>query len=94
MLVVRNKDFIEAVVDGVMKKTTITHQGFLKIKKNYLKEVKKMTWEIRYYLTESAYKCGVVAYKETIKGNRNFAISWAQGKVKCSNYKFFDLVQK
>ncbi len=53
-----------------------------------------MTWEIRYYLTESAYKCGVVAYKETIKGNRNFAISWAQGKVKCSNYKFFDLVQK
>lgn len=26
-----------------------------------------MKWEIRYYLTETAHRSGVVAYKETIQ---------------------------
>ena len=53
-----------------------------------------MKWEIRYYLTESAFKSGIAAYKEVINGDRNFAVNWAQNKIKHSNFKFFDLVQK
>lgn len=53
-----------------------------------------MKWEIRYYLTETAYKSGVVAYKETITGDRNYAVNWANNKIKYSNFKFFDIVQK
>lgn len=53
-----------------------------------------MKWEIRYYLTEVAYKSGIAAYKETINGDRNYAVNWAQNKLKCSNFKFYDLVQK
>lgn len=53
-----------------------------------------MKWEIRYYLIETAFKSGVVAYKEVINGDRNFAVNWAQNKIKHSNFKFYDLVQK
>ena len=53
-----------------------------------------MKWEIRYYLTETVYKSGVVAYKETITGDRNYAVNWANNKIKHSNFKFFDIVQK
>lgn len=53
-----------------------------------------MKWEIRYYLTETAFKSGVVAYKEVINGDRNFTVNWAQNKIKHSNFKFYDLVQK
>lgn len=53
-----------------------------------------MKWEIRYYLTEGAYKTGVASFKETITGDRNFVINWAQNKIKHSNFKFYDIVQK
>lgn len=53
-----------------------------------------MKWEIRYYLTENAYKSGVAAFKEVITGDRNFAVNWAMNKVKYSNFKFYDMVQK
>lgn len=53
-----------------------------------------MKWEIRYYLTEVAYKSGIAAYKETINGDRNYAVNWAQRKIKSSNFKFYDMVQK
>lgn len=53
-----------------------------------------MKWEIRYYLTDAAFKSGVFAFKETIQGDRNYAINWAQNKIKHSNFKLYDLVQK
>jgi hypothetical protein len=52
------------------------------------------TFIIRYYLTENAYRAGVVAYTETINGNRNFAINWAQNKIKTTNFKFYDITEK
>jgi hypothetical protein len=51
-------------------------------------------WLIRYYLTENAYKAGIPAFTETILGDRNFAINWAQNKLKSSQFKFYDLVEK
>lgn len=53
-----------------------------------------MKWEIRYYLTETAYKCGAFAFKENIIGDRNFVINWAQNRIKYSSYKFYDFIQK
>jgi hypothetical protein len=53
-----------------------------------------MKWEIRYYLSEVAYKSGVPSFKEIFNGDRNAAINWAQTKVKNSNFKFYDMVQK
>lgn len=55
---------------------------------------KIIKWKIRYYLTETTFKSGVVAYKEVINGNRNFAVNWVQNKIKHSNFKFYNLVQK
>ena len=52
------------------------------------------TWEIRYYLTEGAYKIGCPAFKETIKGDRNYAVNWAQQKIRNSQFKFYDLMEK
>ena len=51
-------------------------------------------WEIRYYLTESAFKSGIPTYKEYLNGDRNYVITWAQNKLKSSNFKYFDIVQK
>lgn len=51
-------------------------------------------WLIRYYLTENAYKAGIPAFTETIGGDRNFATNWAQNKLKNSQFKFYDLVEK
>lgn len=51
-------------------------------------------WIIRYYLTESAYRTGVPAYTETIRGDRNFAVNWAQNKLRTSQFKFYDLKEK
>jgi len=51
-------------------------------------------WKIRYYLTEVAFRSGVVAYTETISGDRNYAVTWAQNKIKHSQFKFYDLVQE
>ena len=52
-----------------------------------------MKWEIRYYLTEQAYKSGVASFKEIINGDRNYIISWANNRIKHSNFKYFDFVQ-
>lgn len=51
-------------------------------------------WLIRYYLTESAYKTGTPAFTETVNGDRNFAVNWAQNKLRNSQFKFYDLVEK
>lgn len=51
-------------------------------------------WLIRYCLTENAYKAGIPAFTETIGGDRNFAVNWAQNKLKSSQFKFYDLVEK
>lgn len=48
-------------------------------------------FEIRYYLTETAYKSGIAAFKETLTGDRNYVINWAQRKISNSNFKFYDL---
>ena len=53
-----------------------------------------MKWEIRYYLNDQAFKCGAVAFRETINGDRNFVVNWANNRLKHSNYKFFDLIEK
>ena len=52
------------------------------------------TWEIRYYLNEVAYRTGIPAFKETIKCDRNTAVSIAQAKMRHSQFKFFDLIEK
>lgn len=51
-------------------------------------------WLIRYYLTENAYKAGIPAFTETVGGDRNFVVNWAQNKLKNSQFKFYDLVEK
>ena len=53
-----------------------------------------MKWEIRYYLTENAYKSGIPAFKEIINVDKNYAINWAKKKISSSNFKYFDIVQK
>lgn len=50
-------------------------------------------WLIRYYLNEGSYKAGCPAFTETIIGDRNFAINWAQNRMKYSQYKFYDLIE-
>lgn len=52
------------------------------------------TWIIKYYITESSYRSGVPAFKEEIKGDRNFVVNWAQNKVRYSQFKFYDIEQK
>lgn len=34
-----------------------------------------MKFEIKYYLTETAYKDGVTTFKETINGNREYTLN-------------------
>lgn len=53
-----------------------------------------MKWEIRYYLTETAHRSCVAAYKETINGSRDYAIGWAQNKLKSSKFIAYDLIQR
>lgn len=53
-----------------------------------------MKWEIKYYLTEVAYKSGVAAYKEIIQGTRDYVITWATNKCKSSNFVTYDICQK
>lgn len=52
-----------------------------------------MKWEIKYNLTENACKTGICAYKETINGDKHYVETWAQNKIKHSNFKFYDLKQ-
>lgn len=51
-------------------------------------------WLIRYYSTEQAYKAGITNFTETVGGDRNFAINWAQNKIKHSQFKFYDIIEK
>ena len=53
-----------------------------------------MRWEIRYYLTESAFKSGIASFTEMVQGDRNYVITWAQNRIKNSNFKYYDIVQK
>lgn len=53
-----------------------------------------MNWEIKYYLTSTAQKSKVAAFKETINGDKNYATKWAQIKLKSSKFVAFDLTQK
>ena len=57
-------------------------------------EIYMKTFIIRYYLTESAYRCGVPAFTETYRGDRNSVVNWAQNKVRTSNFKFYDIQEK
>lgn len=50
-----------------------------------------MKWKISYYLNENAQRTGSAAFTETITGDRNYAISWAQNKIRTSNFKFYDI---
>lgn len=52
------------------------------------------TFIIKYYLTETAYRCGVSAFTETFRGDRNSVVNWAQNKVRTSNFKFYDIQEK
>jgi hypothetical protein len=52
-----------------------------------------MKWKINYYLTEGAMRTGCPAFTETITGDRNYVVNWAQNKLKTSNFKFYDLQQ-
>lgn len=51
-------------------------------------------WLIRYYLNEGAYKTGSHAFTETVIGDRNYVVNWAQNKLKTSQFKFYDLIEK
>lgn len=53
-----------------------------------------MRWIIKYYITEISYRSGIPAFKEEISGDRNYAINWAQNRLKHSNFKFYDIEQK
>lgn len=53
-----------------------------------------MKWEIKYYLTETAYKSGIAAFKEVINGDQNYVVNWATNKIKHSDFKFYDIVRK
>lgn len=53
-----------------------------------------MKWEIKYYLSTSAQRTGVAAFKETIQGDKHYATKWAQNKLKSSKFVAFDLTQK
>ena len=52
------------------------------------------TFIIRYYHTETQYRCGIVAYSETVRGSRDTAINIAQGKIRVGAYKFYDIQEK
>ncbi len=51
-------------------------------------------WLIKYFFTEDAYKFGDPAFTETINGSLNFALNWAQYKLKISQFKFYDILKK
>lgn len=52
-----------------------------------------MKLKINYYLNETAFKSGIPAFSETINGDRNFVTTWAQNRIRNSNFKFFDIQQ-
>ena len=50
-------------------------------------------WRIRYYLSDGAYKTGCPAFTEMVKGDRIFAVSRAQNRLKNSKFKLYDLTE-
>lgn len=51
-------------------------------------------WIIKYYVAESSYRAGVAAFTETISGDRNYVTNWAMNKVRNSQFKYFDIMEK
>ena len=52
-----------------------------------------MKWEIRYFITESAYRAEISAYTDTFTGNRESAIRWSEQRIAHSNFVRFELIQ-
>lgn len=52
------------------------------------------TFIIRYYHTETQYRCGLVCYSETVRGTRELAVNTAQNKIRTNMYKFYDIQEK
>lgn len=48
-------------------------------------------WKISYYLSEVAYRGGCPAFTETISGDRAYAVTIAQNRLRYSQFKFYDL---
>ena len=57
-------------------------------------ELTMKTFIIRYYHTETQYRCGLVAYNETVTGSREVAVNIAQGKIRVGSYKFYDIQEQ
>ena len=51
-----------------------------------------MKWKINYYITENSFRSGVPAFYETISGDRNFVVNWAQNKIKLPLLKSFSVI--
>lgn len=52
------------------------------------------TFIIRYYHTETQFRCGNVCYSEIVKGTRELAVITAQNKIRANMYKFFDIQEQ
>ena len=53
-----------------------------------------MKWEIKYYLTETAFRSGVVSHRETITGDRQAAVHLAEIRIRTGSFKYYELEQK
>ncbi len=53
-----------------------------------------MKFEIRYFITESSFRSGIPAFIEIINGDRNYAVNWANNKIRNSQFKYFDIIQE
>ena len=51
-------------------------------------------FEIRFYLTEAAYKAGNPAHKQTIKGSREVVAAMARSMMQHSQFKYYEIVEK
>ena len=61
---------------------------------NQREEIRLKRFEIRYYLSKGAYKTGIAAFKETILGSRNVAVSIAQSRMRSnSSFKFYEIIE-
>ncbi len=52
------------------------------------------TYVIRYYINEAAYKTGCAGFVETLVGDRNYVVTWAQNRIKNSVFQFYDIQEK
>ena len=53
-----------------------------------------MRWEIRYYISEAAFRSGSVSHRETIMGDRQAAIHLAETRIRNGSFKYFEIEQK